>query len=443
MYLDFLYERFLENPEKDAVISSSGTITYGELHERCSQATHWLKDHNIESGSIVAVRADFSPLSIAMFLALIEHGCIVVPISYAVKNREEYYRIAQVEAIIETSDEYKLIPTGHDHDHELLRTLTRDRLPGLILFSSGTTGKSKASVHNFIPLLEKFQVTRPIPRTITFMLFDHIGGVNTLLAILSSTGTVITIADRAPETVFEAVQKYGVELLPTTPSFLNLAMISRAWEKFDISSLKTVTYGTEPMPEHTLKSFNRLFPDIRLKQTYGLSEIGIMRSKSKSSDSLWMKIGGEGFALSIRDGILWVKAKSSMLGYLNAPSPFDEEGWFNTGDRVVTNGEWVRILGRDSEIINVGGQKVYPAEVESAIAALDNIRDVTVKGVKNPILGSVVSAELILDQDEPLPALKNRIRRELRDKIESYKIPVHIKVSTDFAISSRYKKVRR
>ena len=67
-----------------------------------------------------------------------------------------------------------------------------------------------------------------------------------------------------------------------------------------------------------------------------------------------------------------------MLGYLNAPQPFDEDGWFNTQDKVEQDGEWIKILGRVTDIINVGGQKVYPAEIESALLELDEITDATV-----------------------------------------------------------------
>ena len=98
------------------------------------------------------------------------------------------------------------------------------------------------------------------------------------------------------------------------------------------------------MPESTLKRFNQLFPDIKLLQTYGLSEVGILRSKSKSSDSLWVKVGGEEFETRVIDGMLEIKAKSAMLGYLNAPSPFTEDGWFKTWDAVEVEGEYIKIL---------------------------------------------------------------------------------------------------
>ena len=111
------------------------------------------------------------------------------------------------------------------------------------------------------------------------------------------------------------------------------------------------------MPESTLKRIHEIFPQVQLLQTYGLSELGILRSKSKDSTSLWVKVGGHGFETKVVDGILWIRAQSAMMGYLNAANPFDEEGWMNTEDEVEVDGDYIRILGRRTDIINVGGQK--------------------------------------------------------------------------------------
>ena len=81
---------------------------------------------------------------------------------------------------------------------------------------------------------------------------------------------------------------------------------------------------------------------------------------------------GDGYKTRVVDGLLEVKAKSAMLGYLNAPSPFTDDGWFKTGDSVLENG-YYKILGRKSEIINVGGEKVYPQEVENIMLKMQEV----------------------------------------------------------------------
>jgi acyl-coenzyme A synthetase/AMP-(fatty) acid ligase len=267
--------------------------------------------------------------------------------------------------------------------------------------------------------------------------------MNTLFYTLANGGTVVSVQNRAPEVVCQAIECHKVELLPTSPTFLNLLLLSDAARHYDLSSLKRITYGTEPMPASTLSRLHEMFPQIELQQTYGLSELGILRSKSKDSNSLWVKVGGEDFETKVVEGLLWIRAKSAMLGYLNAPSPFDAEGWMNTEDMVEVDGEYLHFLGRQSELINVGGQKVYPAEVESILMQMENIRDVTVYGEKNPITGNIVAARVNLDAPEDLNDLKKRMRAYCKDKISPYKIPVKVAITGHDQFSARFKKVRR
>lgn len=441
--MEFLIERFRENPEKTAILWQEQEYTYGWLLERFESARAMLDANGVEAGDVVALRSDFNPDSIAFLIALLRNDNIIVPLSHAVKTLDEFCEIAEVEWLIQIDgDQERLEKRGSQAQHEILLALKERNHPGLVLFSSGSTGKSKAAVHDFVPLLSKFKVKRHALRTITFLLFDHIGGVNTLFYILSNVGTVVAPQDRDPENICRLIEKYQVELLPTSPTFINMILMGRAYEKYDLSSLKLVTYGTEAMPEQTLKRFADLFPQIELKQTYGLSEIGIMRSSSRSSDSLWLKIGGEDYQTKTVDGILYIKAKTAMLGYLNHPSPFDAEGWFNTQDEVEVDGEWVKILGRATDIINVGGQKVYPAEVESVLLGVDNIVEVSVFGKPNPIMGYVVAARVNLKEEEDLSSLKKRVRTYCKEKLESFKIPAHLEIVAEKQVSDRFKKVR-
>jgi acyl-CoA synthetase (AMP-forming)/AMP-acid ligase II len=332
--------------------------------------------------------------------------------------------------------------TGVNVRHELLKKLREKPEPGLILFSSGSTGEPKAAVHAFAPLLEKFKVPRHSMRSITFLMFDHWGGLNTLFYNLSNAGCVITVQARSPVAVCEAIEKHRAELLPTSPTFVNLLLLSEAYRHHDLSSLELVTYGTEVMPESTLKRFHELFPNVRLLQTYGLTELGVLRSKSRSSDSVWVKVGGEDFETRVVDGMLEIKAKSAMLGYLNAESPFTEDGWFKTGDAVEVDGEYIRFLGRKSEMINVGGEKVYPAEVESVLQLMDGVEDVAVSGEANPIMGQVVKARVKLATGENVAEFRKRMHAFCRDKLPGFKIPQRVVLVDEMAYGERFKKMR-
>ena len=446
MFADFLIKVFEGNKEKDAIIWRDQKYTYEWLLERLLYWQDRLKNENIPQNAVVILEADFSPNSVALFLALVQFGHTLVPLTSSVeKQKKEFIDIAQGEVSIFINDEDEATITSLDNiaEHTFYKNLKNLKHPGLVLFSSGSTGKSKAAVHDLYGILEKFKVPRHNLRTITFLLYDHIGGINTMLYVLSNAGCIVAVQDRSPENVLKIIEKYKVQLLPTSPTFINLILLSEAYKKYDISSLQTITYGTEPMPENTLKRFNKLYPKIKMLQTYGLSELGILRSKSKSSDSLWVKIGGEGFETRVVDNILQIKAKSAMLGYLNAPSPFTEDGWFMTGDMVEVDGDYLKILGRKSEIINIGGEKVYPAEVESVILEIEDIAEVTVYGEKNPIMGSIVAAKITLTKpNENTKAVIKRVKNHCREKLQAYKVPARIKIVNEKQYSERFKKKR-
>jgi acyl-CoA synthetase (AMP-forming)/AMP-acid ligase II len=197
------------------------------------------------------------------------------------------------------------------------------------------------------------------------------------------------------------------------------------------------------MPQSTLEAMNKDFPHIRMLQTYGLSEVGILRSKSRDSDSLWVKVGGEDYQTKIVDGKLCIKSKSAMLGYLNAPSPFDEEGYMNTGDQVEQDGDWIKILGRESEVINVGGEKVYPAEVESVVLQLDGVEDVAVYSLKHPITGMTVAAEIKITTDESLSEFKVRLRKHCAALMPAVKVPSKISLIEHNTHNARFKRMRK
>lgn len=445
MYIDFFLERFRKNETNEAMVWQDRIYTYRELLEYVEKDLEKLRER-FSAPLVVSIEADFSPHAASLLLALVELGCVVVPLTESVAHKkDEFKEIAEVEAsiVLRKDDSFRFHKENRTVSHDILAKLKQEHHPGLILFSSGSTGKSKAAVHDFLPLLEKFKVERKCMRMLTFLLFDHIGGVNTLLYVLSNTGCIITLDSRQPEAVCRSIEKYKAEVLPTSPTFINLLLLSEVYKKYDLSSLKMVTYGTEAMPESTLERFHALFPDVKMLQTYGLSEIGIMRSKSRSSDSLWVKIGGEDFQTRVVDGLLEIKAKSAMLGYLNAPSPFTEDGWFRTGDEVLVDGEYFRILGRRSEMINVGGQKVFPAEVESVLQEMEGVEDAAVTGEASPMLGNIVKARVKLSTGEDAASFKKRMRAFCKGKLESFKIPQKIVLIDHMMTGERFKKMRR
>lgn len=447
MVLEFLYRRFEQAGVKPAFWSSGKEKTYAELRGSITQACRVVSEATLGSGAVVLLQGQSTPTLIETFLALIESRCIVVPISDGLETTEveRVSRIVQAQAWIGVDPDgsaniRKMKPV---QEHGLIQQLRDAKVPGLVLLTTGSTGEPKAAVHDLSRLLKKYHTLRRDFRTLAFLQLDHIGGVDTLFYCLSNLSTIVLPGGRSPEEVCAAVEGGKAEVLPVTPSFLNLLFLSEAHLRFDLSSLRIITYGAEVMPRQTLDKCLSVFPGVEMVQKFGTTEVGTLRSQSESKDSLWVKVGGEGYETRIVDGLLQIRAENSMLGYLNAPSPFTSDGWFVTGDRVECKGDYLRFLGREAEVINVGGQKVDPVEVEEAIRGSLNIADVVVFGEANPMLGQIVCARVQLIEPEDELEVTRRLQEALRGRLERHKIPVRIEAGTKPVPTHRFKKMRR
>jgi acyl-CoA synthetase (AMP-forming)/AMP-acid ligase II len=410
-----------------------------------------LKRLAVGPGECVAIVGDYSPQTCSLLLALVLNRNVVVPLGTPPEAvLDEHLHTAEVGHVFlfTEADAWRYCrqtPVETATEHPLLHELRSIGEPGLILFSSGSTGRSKASLLNVASLLDRFLTVRRGYRTLVFLLLDHIGGINTLLHILTQGGTAITSEARTADAVCACIEEHRVELLPTTPTFLNMLLISDAHRRFDLSSLRLITYGTEPMPVATLRHLHEALPDVTLKQTYGLTELGILPTQSRAPDELWIRLDRSVVDYKIVDNILWVRCRSAMLGYLNAPSPFDEEGWLNTQDVVQVDGEYLKILGRCSDIINVGGEKVFPAEVEGVLLQMDEIREALVVGKPNPVTGHVVVARVTPSRppDDPRTFAAS-VRAFCGERLQPYKIPMLVEIvdGHGHGHTARFKKLR-
>ncbi|HEY7665468.1 MAG TPA: long-chain fatty acid--CoA ligase [Xanthobacteraceae bacterium] len=441
----WLTQRLRSWGDRPALIWNNESWSFARLCDGCDGWLDRLAQHGIRPGDTLAICGDYSPTLCALLIAALRNRNIIVPLASATAPRwARLMELAQVRFAVrfDGDDAWHLNRFERAVSHSLLLQLAQRGAPGLVLFSSGSTGESKASVLDFERLLAKFEPPRPAYRTLVFLLLDHIGGINTLLHALCHGGTIVATRERSADAVCAAIAAHRIELLPTTPTFLRLLLIADAIARYDLSSLKIITYGTEPMPPSTLAAVREALPWVRFKQTYGLSELGILPTQSRDSGSVWLKLGNAGFEHKILDGVLWIRSPTAMLGYLNAPSPFDADGWFNTQDLVEIDGEYIRILGRKSELINVGGEKVHPTEIENVLLQLDNVKDVTVRGRPNPVTGEVVAAKITPLLPEDPDALKRRVRQFCGARLERYKMPAIIDVVVEDHYGARFKKSR-
>ena len=355
-----------ENSNDPFLIHPSGQLSFAEVSQQ-----EPVDLSSVRAGDVVALIGDFDPASILTLLRLIDLGVILVPLTVETSEDHEYFfESALVDVIIKGGTVRR---REHGETHPMIEELRSRGNAGLVLFSTGTTGRPKAILHDFSYFLKRFDTPRPTLRTINFLLFDHIGGINTLLHTLFNRGVVVAPEDRSVGGILSSCAEHQVEVLPTTPTFLRMMLMSGLIPDKVPPNLRIITYGTERMDQPTLDQLCELLPAVDFRQTFGMSELGIVRVKSESRNSLFMKVGGEGVETRTVGDVLHIRSANRMLGYLNAPSPFDEDGWYDTKDVVEERDGFYKVVGRTSEVINVGGLKFMASEVERVALLYQNV----------------------------------------------------------------------
>lgn len=430
--------------DNSAIIADNKVFSYNELIRNIEQYESYLINNKISSGDIVTLISDYNFDSISLLFALYIRKCIIVPITSTAKNEiESKIKVANSTVIINLRDNSLEKRSNQFKKHEIVSSLIKERKSGLVLFSSGSTGEPKGMVHDFDNVVSTYYGKRSKNLVfLVFLLFDHIGGLNTLLNSLFMGSTIVIPTSRTPEEIFRLIQEYKINVLPASPTFLNLLYISNLSQRYDLSSLIMITYGTEKMPESLLVKLKEIFPRVKFLQTFGTSETGIIKTVSKSSNSTLLKFDDPDQEYKVENGELWLRSKTRIKGYLNYSSnQFTEEGWFKTGDLVeeAENG-FLRIVGRKNEVINVGGQKVIPSEVENIILEIPEVLDCTVYGRANAITGNIVCAKVVILQSSDFKKVKAKIKILCNEKLDGYKVPVKIELSQNIDYNDRFKK---
>lgn len=457
------------------MICDGRTFSYEDFATEIGRARERMRETQIEPGQVVALTGRYNFSAGAWFLALAANRNVVVPLVGS-DERDLAQRIeeAGAEWIVDCgaanevaeerteSSKGNIQPstfnraaavstalarpaTGSQQlataGHPLVERLRENGRAGLILFSSGTTGNPKAMLHDLDTLIDSYALKEGKDlRVLAFMGIDHIGGIDIFLRGIASGSCLVVPRERSPEAICRLIAEQRVHVLPTTPSFLNLLLLSDAHRGHDLSSLTIIAFGAERMPAPVLRRLEHLFKGVRFLQKFGTSETNAIRTISKESDPLWMRIDDPAVEWKIVAGELWLKTPSRILGYLNAESDrLEADGWYRTGDLVEEKDGFFRVTGRRETMINVGGEKVLPAEVEAAIRELTAVVDCQVFSEPNPILGQVVCADVVVEEENPKEAVR-LIRRHCRQKLAPHKVPVKIRVVDEIAVNERFKR---
>jgi len=329
---------------------------------------------------------------------------------------------------------------------ELFARLRASGHPGLILATGGTTGEPKLVLHDLAVLLATIPVwRRKARRILPLMRFDHIGGLDIAWRALAAGHVLVgPPAAVTPEAVAATIERHAVEVLVATPSFLNLMLAAEVHHRHTLGSLRTVPYGAEPMPAGLLEQLRLAWPQVRFVQRFGTSETGAL-PVAEAGNGLVLAATDAGFAWKLVEGELWVRSPARALGYLGGRTGgFAADGWFRTGDLAEKSPDGsVRIVGRREELINVGGEKVVPAEVEDVLHAHPHVADCRVYPERNALLGQVVAAELVWRGPETDPvAVKRALHEFAAGRLARHKLPATVRLVAVLATTENLKKRR-
>lgn len=449
---DELIRRFEDFGTRTALYDQRTGFTYADLLRRIRRAQDRLSAHGVAPHDAVVLHGDYSLDSVATLLALYLNRNVVIPVvTLNDTNLDTVTEHCRPGYLVRPGAEPDVQPLNRSAPGpaSVLGHLSARDAAGLVLLSSGSTGTPKVILHDLDALVAQKLEKRPRrhlkPLNILMVLmFDHIGGINSLLSTLLVGGTAVLPHQRVPDEICGLIEEHRILVLPASPTFLNLIMVGDYHRKYDLSSLRLITYGTEPMSEELLRRVNRCFPGVRLLQTFGTSETGIAATTSESSSSTYFKISDANVQYRIVDGELQLKSRTQFLGYLNhADDSLTEDRWFRTGDLVEETADgYLRIRGRAKEVINVGGEKLLPLELESILLGSPLIEDCMVYGRPNAITGQTVCADIKPKGALTRAEIRKHVVEFLTGRVEPFKIPSKITVVDTVEISHRLKKVR-
>ena len=417
-HMSWFLERLSEFSDRIACHEAGRAWTYAEFLELIEQAAARLPN---KGAAVITVETTTTIEGLATLLAIAESGHIALPLPLELPEQERT-KMAEVAA---SSGLYNQLEGS-----------------GLVLFSSGTSGEPKGMLHNFDTLIDRYKSVRPRnDRCLLLLLIDHIGGLDTAFRCLFAGSTLVIPDSRTPDAAGIAIETLKVNVLPASPTFLNLMLLAQTHEKHDLSSVEIVAYGAEAMPQSVLARLSQTFPKADLQQKFGTSETGAIRIQSEDKESLFFRITDPDTEWKIVDDMLWLKTPSRILGYLNAEQDnLEADGWYATGDLVEADGENIRIIGRASSLINVGGQKLHPAEVEAVLSEIDGIESVYVYGKEDPITGSSVACEIVTSAEKETREWKRAIRSHCRGKLAPWKLPSSVTLVDELKVTHRMKR---
>ncbi len=319
----------------------------------------------------------------------------------------------------------------------------------ILLSTSGTTGIPKFARHSLEKLCGRIRGPKPGQPLPTWLLSYHpasFAGLQVVLSCLVGESKIVSITQGTVPQMCEAARKYSVTHLSATPTFWRAFLLAMSDSK-GLPPLQQITLGGEVADQTLLTKLRNLFPQAGITHIYASTEAGALfavRDGKAGFPAGWLDTGIDGVSLRLRKGVLEVKSPRAMSSYLHSTnnSPFSEDGWLITNDLVEVAGDRVLFRGRSDLVLNIGGAKVTPEEIEAVLLEHPDVAEAVVYGIANPITGATVAADIQCRPNLDEASLRKSLLQYAKSRLESYKIPRIIRFNHDTGTSDGGKKSR-
>ncbi len=322
--------------------------------------------------------------------------------------------------------------------------------PSVTILTSGTTGRPKAARHTWA------SITRPIrrggsARTARWLQTyrPHLyAGLQVSLQCFANYGTLCVPQEGwGASDVAKFIADHRVEYISATPSYWRWLLLFSDAMAFENVNLVQITLGGEVVDQSILNLLKARFPNARIAHIYATTELGRCFSVTDGLEGFPRQFlvcsSPDGVELKVQEGELLVRSANSMSGYdplCHQTAPSDD--WIATGDIVKISKERVLFAGRKTDLINVGGNKVQPLEVEQVIRSVKGVLDVRVFGKRSSVSGQLVACEIVSDKTGSDIELREEVQKICRDRLLSHQVPRLIRVVDRIELSAAQKTVR-
>lgn len=419
------------------LIHGDQQITYHQLAERVTSLTK--RFHHL-TGKRVGLRTSDPTTFLAAILALDELRAHVFLVGS--RTREEIVQLNNAfdfEQVLDFSSlRSETIGNGmmsqssiHPEAHGVgIEPFSKEPISTVTILTSGTTGLPKAARHTWRSLSRPVRCNNSYVNTRWLCPYPlHLyAGIQVFVQALWNWATLTVPSSIEPHVIASTLLAHKVQYASGTPTFWRQLLTYAGTRVTKHSNLRQITLGGEIAPQDLLDYLRFAFPHARIAHIYACTEMGRLFAVTDGKEGFpanYLKDPPErGIQLRIVDGQLVVTSQNSMEGYvgLHAHS-MDPTGWFSTGDLVEVCGERVCFRGRTDEIINIGGSKVLPSEIESVIRKVPGVYQVRVYPKHSSLVGHFLAMDVVLLPEYAEAETRPTIQQVSRANLQSFQIP--------------------